>query len=147
MPCAPSERRFVWSAAAIQFAGEWGTTWLSSCNDAQSIAGQGTIGLEILQEMLPGPKMPGGVPVGGGGLLAGMGSALERITARPRPIGVQAEASLFMHALVARGNQAGVLDLPTLADGLRGTVESDSVTILLVKQDAEQLVFGHQRRD
>ncbi len=128
-------------ATAIQYACDQKLTWLSAYNDGQVIAGQGTIGMEIIQEMRPGPDVTFILPVGGGGLLAGIGSVLDRITPRPKLIGVQAEASPFMHALFSHGNQVGVSDLPTLADGLSGPVESGSVTIPFIKKYAEDILL------
>jgi threonine dehydratase len=81
---------------AIAHAAEAGKTFISAYNDGQIIAGQGTVALEILEDLgnLPGATWL--VPVGGGGLLAGVGAALERSRHRPRLVGIQAEASAFM---------------------------------------------------
>ena len=121
-------------AEAIKYAAEQKTTWVSAYNDGYVIAGQGTIGLEIAQDLPPAEGMTWIVPVGGGGLIAGIGAAARRYHPRPRVIGVQAEASAFMHALFYRGTQEGVPDLPTLADGLSGAVEDGSLTIPMVQQ-------------
>jgi threonine dehydratase len=128
-------------STAICFASEQKQTWVSAYNDGQVIAGQGTIGLEILQQLDPGAGTSLVVPVGGGGLIAGIGSALDRIKTRPRLVGVQAKASAFMHALYTRGSQAGVRDLPSLADGLSGAVEASSVTIPLVHHYVDELLL------
>lgn len=139
-------------AAGKAYAAEQQKTWVSPYNDGQVIAGQGTIGLEILQALTPGshPRPAGRerarvrtwlVPVGGGGLLAGIGAALREQTDRPRLIGVQSEASAFMHSLFYRGTQDGTPDLPSLADGLAGEVEHGSVTIPMVKQLGDEIVL------
>jgi threonine dehydratase len=143
-------------------------TWVSPYNDGQIIAGQGTVGLEILRALTLTPSRPAGhpppnsrepqrefgggpgwgpgvgswlVPVGGGGLLAGIGSSLREQTGRPKLIGVQPVASAFMHSLFYQGTQAGTPDLPSLADGLAGEVEPRSVTIPMVKQLADEIVL------
>lgn len=140
-------------------------TWVSPYNDGQIIAGQGTVGLEILRALTPlpwaspSPSPEGGggssplpqgvgagarawlVPVGGGGLLAGIGATIREQADRPRLIGVQPEASAFMHSLFYRNSQDGTPDLPSLADGLAGEVEHGSVTIPMVKQLADEIVL------
>jgi threonine dehydratase len=125
---------------AIQYAAEHKQTWVSAYNDGQVIAGQGSIGLEIATEIPPDASQTWVVPVGGGGMLAGIGAALERFPSRPRLVGVNAEASAFMHALYHRGTQDGIPDEPTLADGLSGAVEADSLTIPLVKKYADDIL-------
>ena len=81
------------------------------------------------------------VPVGGGGLLSGIGASIREQVHRPRLIGVQSEASAFMHSLFYRGTQDGTPDLPSLADGLAGAVEQGSMTISIVKQMADDIIL------
>lgn len=126
--------------AAMEYAQKQGKTWISPYNDPQVIAGQGTLAQEILADLSPARVRTFVIPVGGGGLLAGIGAALENQTMRPRLIGVNAEASAFMYSLYHRGTQEGVLDLPTLADGLSGAVEPNSVTIPLVRKYADDFI-------
>ena len=56
-------------------------------------------------------------------------------------IGVQSEASPFFYHIYHRGSQAGVIELPSLADGLAGPVEPGSVTIPLVQQLVNDFVL------
>ena len=130
----------VAESTALQFAAENQRIWVSAYNDGQVIAGQGTIGLEIAEDLVPDASQTWVVPVGGGGLISGIGAALERFPSRPRLVGVNPQASAFMHALYHRGTQANVPDLPTLADGLSGAVENGSLTIPLVKKYADDLI-------
>ena len=81
------------------------------------------------------------VPVSGGGLIAGIGAALTRLSPRPRLVGVQPETAPFMHGLFYHGSQDGIPDLPSLADGLTGAVEADSVTIPMVKQLVDEIIL------
>jgi threonine dehydratase len=127
-------------AAGKTYAEEQQKTWVSPYNDGQIIAGQGTVGLEIERE-LPIDAEAWLVPVSGGGLLAGIGSYLQKQAHRPRLIGVQAEVAPFMHSLFYRGTQDGIPDLPSLADGLTGNVEHDSVTIPIIKQTVDEIVL------
>ncbi|MEZ0396934.1 MAG: threonine/serine dehydratase [Anaerolineales bacterium] len=126
---------------AIDFAAENRRTWISAYNDGQVIAGQGTLALEMIADLPPDLSLTWLVPVSGGGLIAGIGSALRRLSPRPRLVGVQAQASAFMHALFYRGSQEDVPDLPTLADGLSGAVEPGSVTIPLVKELVDEIIL------
>jgi len=74
-------------------------------------------------------------------LIAGIGAALARFAERPRLVGVQPETAPFMHGLFYRGSQDGIPDLPSLADGLTGAVEADSVTIPMVKQLVDEIIL------
>jgi threonine dehydratase len=107
--------------------------FISPYNDGQVIAGQGTIGLEVLRE-LNEPVANWIVPTGGGGLISALGIILNKHTPRPRLIGVQAAASPFTYSLFHEHTQTGVQDLPTLADGLSGAVEEGSITIPMIEE-------------
>lgn len=143
-------------AAGLAYAAEHETTWISPYNDGMVIAGQGTLALEALQQMkeINAPELEGRTltwltPVGGGGLISGVAAALKlRPTGYPsgpaeaqRVIGVQSEASRFFHALYHTGSQAGIDELPSLADGLSGAVEAGSITIPLVKKLVDDIIL------
>ena len=125
----------------IQFAAEQGMTWISPYNDGQVIAGQATVGVELLQDILAEDLEAVVVPVGGGGLIAGIGLALQQIPRghRPRLIGVQSEASPYFHALLKDGSQDGVVETDSLADGLAGRVEDNAITIPLVRRSVDDI--------
>jgi len=125
---------------ALNYAAEYKKTWVSAYNDGQVIAGQGTIGLEIAQDLMPESALTWVVPVGGGGLISGIGAALERFFPRPRLVGVNPVASAFMHSLYHRGSQNDVPDLPSLADGLAGAVQEESLTIPMVKKFVDDMI-------
>ncbi|MBM3151451.1 MAG: threonine/serine dehydratase [Chloroflexi bacterium] len=127
--------------AGMEFAAASHTTWVSPYNDGQVVAGQGTCGLEVLQQMPASGGMTWLAPVSGGGLIAGVAVALKERFPAARLVGVQAEASPFMHALFTRNSQEGVPDLPSLADGLTGEVEAASVTLPLVRRYVDQLLL------
>ena len=114
-------------------------TWVSPYNDEQVIAGQGTIGLE-LKEDLEEDVSAWLVPVSGGGLISGIGASLKQAR-RPHLIGVQAGSSPFMHSLFYHGTQENVPDLPSLADGLTGEVEHESITIPMVRQSVDEIIL------
>lgn len=127
--------------AAQAYAEETQTTWISAYNDVQVVAGQATVGLEILEQLAP--ERPGTVvvPVGGGGLIAGIGAALLGVKPRPRIVGVQSVASPFLYALYNHGTQHGVVELESLADGLAGAVETSSITIPLARRFVDDFVL------
>ena len=119
--------------AGIEYARATGATWISPYNDGMVIAGQGTIALEVLQD-LPNPSsVTWVVPAGGGGLISGIGCALQNLDPSAKLIAVQSEASSFLYEIYHHGSQKGVVELPSLADGLAGPVETGSVTIPMVK--------------
>ncbi len=119
--------------AGLTFSREQHSTWISPYNDGQVIAGQGTLALETLAQLGEAHPSAWVVPVGGGGLISGIGAVLNGLPDRQTLVGVQSEASPFFHSLFYHGTQAGVIELPSLADGLSGPVEEGSVTIPLIK--------------
>jgi len=128
-------------AAGLKHATESGKTWISPYNDGQVVAGQGTLAMEVARELNLSFVPTWLVPVSGGGLISGVGAFLSRFNPRPHLIGVQAEASPFMHSLYYHNTQQNVPDLPSLADGLTGAVEEGSVTISLVKQFVDEIIL------
>jgi threonine dehydratase len=128
-------------SAAIAYASQKNMTWVSPYNDPQVIAGQGTLGLEISKQVELKKEMTLLVPVGGGGLISGIGAAFNDIENRPRIVGVQSEASAFMHGLYKHGSQENIQDLPSIADGLSGGLEEGSTTIALTKNFADDMIL------
>ncbi|GAA1060844.1 threonine ammonia-lyase [Agromyces bracchium] len=106
--------------AAARFATETGATVIPPYDHADVIAGQGTLGLEILEQAPDATTIV--VPIGGGGLAAGIASAAKQKAAALgrsiRVIGVQAEnASPYVPSLAA-GEPTTVPVVPTIADGI-----------------------------
>ncbi len=128
-------------STAIEFAAHNGKTWVSAYNDSQVIAGQGTLALEIAQDVALDETINVIVPTSGGGLAAGIGAALHGLGAKARVVAAQPEASAFMYALYNGGTQQGVVESATVADGLTGAVENGSLTIPLVRQYIHQFVL------
>jgi threonine dehydratase len=127
--------------AGLAYAASSNMTWVSAYNDGRVIAGQGSLALELLQQLPHLPQSTWVVPAGGGGLLSGIGAALEHLPDRPRLVAVQSEASSFLHHLYHHNTQQGVIELPSLADGLAGPVEPGSVTISLVKKFVDEFIL------
>jgi threonine dehydratase len=76
--------------------------------------------------------------------MSGIGASLQAQANCPKLIGVQPEASAFMHSQFYRDTQEDTPDLPTLADGLAGAVERGSVTIPMVKQLANEILLVNE---
>jgi threonine dehydratase len=93
-----------------------GLTYINGFNDAAIISGQGTIGLELL-EQVPDLEVVV-VPVGGGGLIAGVSLAIKQQNPRVRIVGVEPLRCPSYSAALAAGRPVRVPTQPTLADGL-----------------------------
>jgi threonine dehydratase len=119
--------------AGISYAYTTRATWVSPYNDGMIIAGQGRIALEIMKELPDLSSVTWIVPAGGGGLVSGIGCALQELIPTPKLVAVQSEASPFLYEIYHHGTQEGVEELPSIADGLAGPVEEGSVTIPIVK--------------
>ena len=91
-------------------------TFLHPFDNADVIAGQGTMALEILEQA---PDLDAiVVPVGGGGLLAGIGTAVKALRPQMRVIGVEPDHAACLTGALAAGRPVPVPLSPTLADGL-----------------------------
>jgi len=112
--------------------------FIHAFDQPEVIAGQGTIGLELLDEMTPlNSPMCVVVPIGGGGLISGIAIAIKSKSPKSKIIGVQSEASPAM----VRALEAGkVVDTPigeTVADGLAGRLVGENMLRLVQKYCAE----------
>lgn len=103
-------------AEAQRLSQERGLTFISAFNDPWIVAGQGTIGLELHEQ---NPDLDAVVvPVGGGGLIAGIALALKTLKPKIKIIGVQAEAVPSMQSALADGAPVRVAPASTVADGI-----------------------------
>lgn len=127
--------------AGLDYADETSSIWISPYNDGQVIAGQGSICLEILKENPSLEKATWIVPTSGGGLISGIGAYLKWIAPTSRLIAVQAAASPFMHTMYYDGRIDDIDDLPTIADGLSGPVQSGSITVPLVRHYVDDFLL------
>jgi threonine dehydratase len=110
-------------------------TFISPYSHADVIAGAGTIGLEILEDAPDVDLIV--VAVGGGGLLSGVAIATA---GRAEAYGVEAEASCPFTRGLAAGRVVPIEVGPTLADGLAGNLDPDTMTFDLVRRHAAGLV-------
>jgi threonine dehydratase len=103
-------------AKADELAGEQGLQYINGYDDPAIIAGQGTLGLEILQQVPDFDAVV--VPIGGGGLIAGMALAIKTMRPEAVIIGVEPHRVASFTAALRAGKTVPVEPEPTLADGL-----------------------------
>ncbi len=107
------------SDAAKEFGREHELTYTDSVDDVQVIAGQGTVGLEIMEELPDAEVLL--VPIGGGGLIAGVSVAAKAMNPKIKIIGVQVEASPSAYLSLKEGRCYERYDNdPTICEGLAG---------------------------
>lgn len=111
--------------------------YISPYNDPAVVAGQGTIGLE-LREQLPG-AFTLIVAVGGGGLVAGAAASLRQ--RKVTVVGTSPSVDAAMAASVAAGVIVDVDGAPTLSDGTAGNLEHDTITLELCRVLVDQWVL------
>ncbi|HET7394471.1 MAG TPA: threonine ammonia-lyase, partial [Candidatus Binatia bacterium] len=122
---------------AQRLSQERGLTFLHAFNDPTIIAGQGTIGLELHEQNSQLDAVI--VPVGGGGLIAGIALVLKVLNPRIRIIGVQAEVIPSMKAALEKGEPISLAPATTIADGI--AVRKVGETALdLVKKHVDEIV-------
>lgn len=124
-------------AAAQQLQRERGSIFIPAFDDPAVIAGQGTLGLELLEQA---PEMEAVlVPVGGGGLIGGVAVALKESGFRGRIVGVQAERLPSMKRALQAGTPVVLPPAPTIADGIAVRKVGD-VTLPLVQRYVDAVV-------
>ncbi len=101
---------------AVELQKEHGYTFIHPFDDLKVIAGQGTIALEILEEMPDVEAVI--VPVGGGGLIAGMAFTLKQLKPDVKVYGVQAAGAPSMEVSVKCGERQRLAQVSTIADGI-----------------------------
>ena len=125
---------------ALEFANQKNATYISPYNDGQIIAGQGTIGLEVIEKLADDNKFTWISPVGGGGLISGIGAVIRHFKKPHRLVGVQSDASPFTYSLYHHGTQSNITDLPSLADGLSGPMQTGSITLPMLKNLVDDII-------
>ncbi len=123
---------------AREFAVENGMTYLSPYNDEAVIAGQGSCGVEIVDEL--SSVDVAFVAVGGGGLISGVGSVLKTSNADVRIVGCQPLASPVMARSIEAGSIIEMPSEPTLSDGTAGGIETGSITFPLNEAIVDEFI-------
>jgi threonine dehydratase len=123
---------------ARAYARDRGATFISPYNHEDVIAGGGTVGLEIVDAWPEVSRVL--VPIGGGGLIAGIAIAVKARRPSAKIIGVEAEASPAFTAARSAGRIVKIDVKPTIADGLGGNVEPDTLTWPYIRDLVDSVV-------
>ncbi|WP_366923355.1 threonine ammonia-lyase [Metallumcola ferriviriculae] len=122
---------------AIEIQKETGATFVHAFNDAHIIAGQGTIGIEMLDQQ---PDLDAIlVPVGGGGLISGIATAAKAKKTGVKVIGVEAAGAPSMKASLKEGKVNVIEGFNTIADGIAVKTPGD-ITFKIVKELVDDVV-------
>jgi threonine dehydratase len=114
-------------------------TYVPPYNDPEVIAGQATVAVEILEDWPECDAIL--VPVGGGGLISGIGLWARSVKPDLRLIGIQPSASPPVYAYLASGTTKPMPIAPTLADGVAGNVERGSITLRMCRQLVDETIL------
>ena len=131
--CIESER------AARRHAEEHGAVYISPYNDPDVVAGQGTLGVELHQQL----DHPDAVfiAMGGGGLISGAGGYLKSAFPGMEVVACSPEHSAVMHHSLEAGKLLDLPSKPTLSDGTAGGVEAGSITFDLCQDVVDSSVL------
>lgn len=102
--------------AAMEYQQQTGATFVHPFNHKDIIAGQGTVGLEIFEQLENIDAVL--VPIGGGGLIAGIATVLKQLNPNIRIIGVEAEGAQSMKASIEANEPRTLNSCNTIADGI-----------------------------
>jgi len=116
-------------------------SYISPYNDLDVIAGQGTVGEEIAQQLGGRAVDAVVVAVGGGGLICGIGAVIKSALPGVRVIGACPAHDAAMAASVRAGKVVQVDALPTVSDGTAGGVEEGSITLPLCTELVDEWVL------
>ena len=114
-------------------------TYVPPYNDADVVAGAATVGLEITEDWPDCDAIV--VPIGGGGLISGIGLWAKAVRPGLRLVGVQPTASPPMYAYFESNSMKPMPIAPTLADGVAGNIERGSITWKMARQLVDEVVL------
>ena len=123
---------------AKKYADETGAVYVPPFDSPEIVAGQGTVGLEIVDDA-PDSLEVVVVPVGGGGLISGVATALAHTRRHVRVIGVEAEGAASMKQSLAAGHCVTLESISTMADGIAVRAVSE-LTLAHVKAYVDDVV-------
>ena len=117
---------------------EHGLTYVPPFSDPAIIAGQGTVGLEILEDLPDVEAVV--VPVGGGGLLAGIALAVKSVKPEVRVVGVEPEGACAVKQSLETGQLVTLTHIDTIADGLAAPF-AGAVSQAIIERYADDIVL------
>lgn len=123
---------------ALELAEKENRTWISPYNDELIIAGQGTIISEVYEELQKVDSIL--VPIGGGGLISGIAIATKDVYSNAKVIGIQTEACPTMYESIKAGKIIDIEMFDSVADGVWGGIEKDSITFDITKDFVDEIV-------
>jgi threonine dehydratase len=129
-------------ARAEEIVAAGGGVMVPPFDDPRIIAGQGTVGLEILSQLAAVGSLQAGlvvVPIGGGGLIAGVAAVIRRLSPDTRIVGVEPEGAPKMRKSLDAGHPVTLSSIDTIADGLK-PVRPGDLTYAHVAQLVDDVV-------
>jgi len=126
-------------AHAAAFAREHGHVWVSPYNDIEVVHGQGTIGVELSEQLEDFDAVV--APVGGGGLIGGVAGYLKEVKPSIEVIGCQPRNSCVMYESVKAGEILDLESLPTISDATAGGIEKGAMTLDLCRRLVDDFVL------
>jgi threonine dehydratase len=124
-----------------EMVSESGATYIPAFEDYKVLAGQGTIGCEILEEIPDTNTII--VPIGGGGLISGIALWVKTVNPKIRVVGAQSTAAYTMYECFKAKKIVDVPVPPTIADGLAGGISK--MTLDLVLKHVDEIVLAEER--
>jgi len=125
--------------AARRAAEESGRVFISPYNDADVVAGQGTIGVELHRQL---PRIDAVfVAVGGGGLIGGIGAYLKSVSPETEIVGCWPENSPVLHQCLQAGRVVDVAEQPTVSESTSGGMEPGSITLEICRGAIDRSVL------
>lgn len=128
---------------ARELAAERSLTYVSPYNDPMIIAGAGTSGLELTEQLDSIDSVV--VPIGGGGLISGIAIAIKAASPDTEVIGVQSEVSPEVYESWKAGHWVDSKESDSLAQGLMGGVEPDSITLDIIQEKVDRVVLVKEK--
>ena len=128
---------------ARELAAERSLTYVSPYNDPMIIAGAGTSGLELTEQLDSIDSVL--VPIGGGGLISGIALAVKAARPDTEVIGVQSEVSPEVYESWKAGHWVDTKESDSLAQGLMGGVEPDSITLDIIQEKVDRVVLVKEK--
>jgi threonine dehydratase len=124
---------------ALEYAKQHNMIYVSPYNDIQVIGGQGTIGLELTNQIDQIDVVL--VPIGGGGLISGIAGYLKSVSPKTKIIGCLPENSPVMAESIKSGRIIDMETLPTLSDATAGGIEPGAITFDICKKFVDDYIL------
>ena len=122
---------------ACEIQAETGATFLHPFDDPYVIAGQGTIGMEIIEDLENVDMVI--VPIGGGGIASGIAKAVKSLKPSVKMVGVEAENAASMLEAVKQGCPCTIKTSPTIADGI-AVARAGQLTCEMIRDYVDEIV-------